>query len=1128
MWSTRRKGTGFYVSVAMRILHCADLHIRCSPTSNDRHEEYLRVLRRLVETAGDLAPDACLIAGDVFHSKYKCSARGADLFLWFVRALADLCPVYVLAGNHDFQQEAPDSPDLVTAVLGGSGIPGVHVMNETKVYRLDGGAFSVVTVQDALEGGSTRGHVADLPPFPRDPSARFNVAVFHGPVSYSRLSTGVDLRDGVPSSWFDGFDATLLGDIHLPQVHRATLVERSRLTSRWTWDEGASPWGYSGSTIQQNFGEPIFGHGFMLWDLAKREVSHFHVANDFGFADAYFEPDSGTWRVKVGDDDFLEKGSPSLPRTLQYRVKSAPGRFETKLLETEQIDCSIRVRQVQSPVPDIDVSAYLMSSSHFAEDWRIAEDLSRASFLETGVPPRILDRVAAFRRFSNSVRESSSRTLARFFVKRLSIKNVLCYEDLAVDFAGLGGRVVGLAGPNSSGKSSFIESISIAIFGTGYRSSEGLVRHGSDRAETEVVLGFDGSSECTIRRTFAIKPGTSRSVSRAAEFEREGIVLRKGKVAVDAIVKETFGTLDMFLASSCVTQGNDNDFLDMSRDKRTSYLDGVLGLSTIESTESCLKEAFLIQKNIAEYLDARLEGEKFEDPAPYMDRLERIRSRIEDLTAEENEAEEACKSLQCKPGSRVDVRSAETELSRILEHISSVPLVEVEGRIVKTDRSFAVVLAEYESLGDPPAFSPEYSGDTLPLDYDLTGLPSRSELEAVRSKLESVRGSLISRTDFISLDRDALTSRRDASAKMLACVAGERARLLESKTKLLEDRPEGPGLHPHNPECWACVARMGDTKNLDAQAKTKAYEEWRESLNEVSRELSECESRLEAKSLDLRAAERELYGIERKLVDTGLRLGDTERDLRELARKFVLVENMEYAAWAARERRLRDELFTTSKNEREARDRAAFLEASIAHTRYSEALDRLKSVRRQLGDLRNEALGLEKKIEVLASKNESFRILADAVDREQGKTLSLKRLNEHYRGYKAHLYKTAIGPRICESANELLEGVAPVRVSETDMVFSVNGVSADRAGGFYRAIASIAIRIAISKTCSQMFIDEGFVACDVDNVRNVAPFLRRLLSIFDGVLVCSHIEAIMDETDARWTFCSERVGPTLV
>jgi hypothetical protein len=1041
--------------------------------------------------------------------------------------------VYVLAGNHDFQQEAPGSPDLVTAVLGGSGIPGVHVMNETRVYRLPGVSFSVVTVQDALEGGSTRGHVADLPPFPRDPSARFNVAVFHGPVSYSKLSSGVDLRDGVPSSWFDGFDATLLGDIHLPQVHRASLVERGRLASRWTWDEGASPWGYSGSTIQQNFGEPIFGHGFMLWDLEKREVSHFHVSNDFGFADAYFEPDSRTWRVKAGDNDFLDKGSPSLPRTLQYRVKSAPGRFETKLLESEDIDCSIRVRQVQSPVPDIDVSAYLKSSSHFAEDWCVAEDLSLASFLEKGVPPRISERIAAFRRVSSSVRESGSRTLNRFFVKRLSIKNVLCYEDLAVDFAELAGRVVGLAGPNSSGKSSFIESISIAIFGAGYRSSEGLVRHGSDRAETEVVLGFDGSRECTIRRSFAVKPGTSRSISRSAEFEREGVVFRKGKVAVDSIVKETFGTLDMFLASSCVTQGNDNDFLDMPRDKRTSYLDGVLGLSTIESTESCLKEAFLIQKNIAEYLDARLEGEKFEDPAPYSTRLEIVRSRIEGLVGEEKEAEAACESLQCKPGARVDVRSAESELAGLLERISSAPLVDVEGRIAKTDRSYEDVYAEYSSLGDPPAFSSEDSEDALPLDYDLADLPSRSELEGLRSKLESVRGSLLSRTDFIALDRDALVSRRDAFAKTVAGVASERARLLELKTKLLEDRPEGPAIHPHNPECWACVARSGDAENKDSRGKAKAYEAWRESLEDVSREVADIESRLEASSRELRVFDRELYGLDRKLADAGVRLGETERDLRDLARKIVLVENMEYADWAAREMRLRDELFTTSKTERAARERAAFLDASIAHTRYADSLDRLKGVRRKLGDLRSEATSLENKIEVLVSKNESFRVLADAVDREQGKALSLKRLNEHYRGYKAHLYKTAIGPRICETANEILEGVAPVRVSEADMVFSVNGVSVDRTGGFYRAIASIAIRIAISKTCSQMFIDEGFVACDVENVRNVGPFLRRLLSIFDGVLVCSHIEAIMDETDARWTFCSARaahtlVGPTLV
>lgn len=55
-----------------------------------------------------------------------------------------------------------------------------------------------------------------------------------------------------------------------------------------------------------------------------------------------------------------------------------------------------------------------------------------------------------------------------------------------------------------------------------------------------------------------------------------------------------------------------------------------------------------------------------------------------------------------------------------------------------------------------------------------------------------------------------------------------------------------------------------------------------------------------------------------------------------------------------------------------------------------------------------------------------------------------------------------------------------------------------------------------------MFVDEGFVACDRDNVHNVIPFLKKLLTVYGGILVCSHIEDIIEETDTKWTFLMDR------
>ena len=53
---------------------------------------------------------------------------------------------------------------------------------------------------------------------------------------------------------FDGFDMAMLGDIH----------------KRQTFGEGYEHISMSGSMIQQNHGELLENHGYLLWDIPTR------------------------------------------------------------------------------------------------------------------------------------------------------------------------------------------------------------------------------------------------------------------------------------------------------------------------------------------------------------------------------------------------------------------------------------------------------------------------------------------------------------------------------------------------------------------------------------------------------------------------------------------------------------------------------------------------------------------------------------------------------------------------------------------------------------------------------------------------------------------------------------------
>ena len=66
---------------------------------------------------------------------------------------------------------------------------------------------------------------------------------------------------------FDGFDMAMLGDIH----------------KRQTFGEGYEHIAYAGSMIQQNHGELLENHGYLLWDIPTRTFTEHHIHNEYGF-----------------------------------------------------------------------------------------------------------------------------------------------------------------------------------------------------------------------------------------------------------------------------------------------------------------------------------------------------------------------------------------------------------------------------------------------------------------------------------------------------------------------------------------------------------------------------------------------------------------------------------------------------------------------------------------------------------------------------------------------------------------------------------------------------------------------------------------------------------------------------
>lgn len=286
-----------------QIIHISDIHIRL--ILEKRYEEYSIVFKRFIETISTLSSvrnnsAVTVITGDIFDKKNMLDTTSINLCAELLHPLADLMPVYLLTGNHDYRQDLHENSDMIGAISTIIRRSNVHHLNVTGHYEVGDVGFGVVIVSDTLLRGATFGQVDQLPPFPNPALFSDNVtircALFHGTIINSSLQNYTKSPTGIPIDWFNGYTLALLGDIHMQQWHHVinikpsetnplNIIERDKTSAEWDVNNEGPVWGYPGSLVQQNFGEPLYGHGFFIWDLDEGYIERQHVHSDYGFMD---------------------------------------------------------------------------------------------------------------------------------------------------------------------------------------------------------------------------------------------------------------------------------------------------------------------------------------------------------------------------------------------------------------------------------------------------------------------------------------------------------------------------------------------------------------------------------------------------------------------------------------------------------------------------------------------------------------------------------------------------------------------------------------------------------------------------------------------------------------------------
>ena len=147
--------------------------------------------------------------------------------------------------------------------------------------------------------------------------------------------------------------------------------------------------------------------------------------------------------------------------------------------------------------------------------------------------------------------------------------------------------------------------------------------------------------------------------------------------------------------------------------------------------------------------------------------------------------------------------------------------------------------------------------------------------------------------------------------------------------------------------------------------------------------------------------------------------------------------------------------------------------------------------------------------------------------------------------YQMWIYRDQVIPLICSSVNNLLNVMGLEETHRLTCRFYAENTVLDwflgnppieRASGFQRFICSLAMRIALSRIGAseirnkQLFLDEGFTACDSENLTKVPGFLQGLLcsALYDSIILVTHLEELKDSVNVCFDIQTDFSGcPTV-
>jgi DNA repair exonuclease SbcCD ATPase subunit/DNA repair exonuclease SbcCD nuclease subunit len=1026
------------------IYHIADIHIR----NIKRHKEFREVFYAMFDEIKKRGTDDAIIylAGDIAHAKLEMSPELVSEISWLFTECNKLCPTIVIAGNHDCNMNNSDRMDVLTPIVDALKLPNLTYLRDTQVYGIGGVDFAVFSIFDNKDN------------WPKANTLFGNkkIALFHGPVDNSTTDVGYVVSSRhFTTDIFDGYDLALLGDIHKRQ-------------------EMISPSGckvvYAGSLVQQNFGETLDKHGFLVWDLDTMTYEEVDIQNDYGYytldVDGGIVPDVTDMplyprlRVRVKNTDTADTKRMMADITAKYGVEDftiiRTDSFNTK--KTNDREARLEV----DSVADINhqnslIGEYIERMMPFVtkEDLAGIEKINRD--INSRVQPSELQRNISWKPI------------------KFDFSNMFSYgERNVINFNKVNG-LMGLFAPNAQGKSSLFDAISFCLFDKCSRAYKAAAIMNNRKQDFHCQLEFsiDGVQYGIRREGRTINKG--KNVKVDVDFWREGDAGRESlngteRRDTNQIIEGYVGRYEDFIMTALSLQSNNALFIDKSQSERKDLMAQFMGLDIFDklydTATNDIKDVNALIRNF------------------------RKTDFTSELAQKENDLNSKREEYDSLDSEKLDLETRKGDLEEQIVNLSQ-QIVPIQGNldIDELNRKLKKIEGELTTWGDTK--------------FDKTVKLTEAK-ELVREAKEMVD----SKVNINGIDIEVAYSNYQREQKNL--IEAEKVySTVKAQLNSAEEKINHLDKHEYDPNCRFCC----DNEFVkDAMRAKEALPELQRFVQNATIQCTGIQQTLDSwEGVDEQFNQwKEWTDEHKRLITIRERL---EGDIRTADSKIELLQTQKENVNADIQR-YNDNEETITKNQA--------LDIQIQNVR------RLKQgVEKQISDVNKLMLKLMsevgatktyidnmiakmEEVKELESKNQLYTFYLDAVKKD---------------GVPYELISKAL-PAIENEVNNILGQVVDFSIAmDTDgkninakIVYEDQEWALEMCSGMEKFISGLAIRVALINICNLprpnfLVIDEGFGTLDADNLSSLFMMMQYLKTQFDFIWVISHLEQMRDIVD---------------